>query len=106
LDEPLVRRELARALEQLPEDYRTVMVLADIEELSYREIAEVVGCPIGTVMSRLHRARRAMRTYLEAENAIGADRTQQADRADERERSAAATEPVSLEHFRRGRRST
>jgi RNA polymerase sigma-70 factor (ECF subfamily) len=61
---PLVSREIERALAILPEDQRMVIVLADIEELSYKEIASVLGCPIGTVMSRLHRARRALRKHL------------------------------------------
>jgi RNA polymerase sigma-70 factor, ECF subfamily len=61
---PLLSREIERALSELPEDQRMVVVLADIEELSYKEIASVLGCPIGTVMSRLHRARRALRKHL------------------------------------------
>ena len=47
---PLVLRELQAALDTLPDDQRTVVLLADVEELSYKEIAEVLGCPIGTVM--------------------------------------------------------
>ena len=56
---PLLAAELEVALDTLPEDQRSVVLLADVEEFSYREIAEIVGCPIGTVMSRLHRARAA-----------------------------------------------
>jgi RNA polymerase sigma-70 factor (ECF subfamily) len=78
---PLVQQELALALEQLPEDHRTVIVLADIEELSYKEIAEVLGCPIGTVMSRLHRARRTLRARLidQVENPANADQAAPAE---------------------------
>jgi RNA polymerase sigma-70 factor (ECF subfamily) len=61
---PLIATELEAALATLPEDHRMVVVLADVEELSYKEIAEVLGCPIGTVMSRLHRARRTLRAKL------------------------------------------
>ncbi|MFI5307018.1 MAG: sigma-70 family RNA polymerase sigma factor [Polyangiales bacterium] len=61
---PLIAAEIEAALAELPEDHRMVVVLADAEELSYKEIAEVLGCPIGTVMSRLHRARRALRVRL------------------------------------------
>jgi len=52
------------ALDGLPPEFRSVVVLADIEGLSYDEIAAVVACPVGTVRSRLHRAREALRTAL------------------------------------------
>jgi RNA polymerase sigma-70 factor (ECF subfamily) len=42
-----------------------VLVLVDLDDLSYREAADVLGCPVGTIMSRLHRARRAMQSSLE-----------------------------------------
>jgi RNA polymerase sigma-70 factor (ECF subfamily) len=102
---PLVQQELALALEQLPEDHRTVIVLADIEELSYKEIAEVMGCPIGTVMSRLHRARRSLRERVvaAAEGApIVGDQTAPAGATPSTTDSA--SEPVSLDAFRRDRR--
>ena len=63
-DRRMVAAEIQRALDTLPDDHRMMIVLADLEELSYREIADVVGCPIGTVMSRLHRARKAMQAQL------------------------------------------
>jgi RNA polymerase sigma-70 factor, ECF subfamily len=53
------------ALDALPPEFRTVVVLADIEGLSYDEIAAVAACPVGTVRSRLHRAREALRTALQ-----------------------------------------
>lgn len=52
------------ALDRLPEEFRTAVVLADIEGLSYDEVAVAVGCPIGTVRSRLHRARQMLRSAL------------------------------------------
>ena len=52
------------ALEQLPVDFREVIVLREIEGLSYKEIAEIAGVPIGTVMSRLARARERLQTIL------------------------------------------
>ncbi len=61
---PILEREIAAALDSIPEEFRLVVVLADVEELSYREIADLVGCPIGTVMSRLHRGRRLLKTRL------------------------------------------
>ena len=56
---------LSRALSQLSPDQRQVVVLADIEEYSYQEIAEIMGCSIGTVRSRLHRARALLRRLIE-----------------------------------------
>ena len=53
-----------RAVEDLPERYRDVLLLWAIGELEYREIAARLGCPVGTVMSRLHRARRLLRLRL------------------------------------------
>jgi RNA polymerase sigma-70 factor (ECF subfamily) len=60
----VVDSEIQSALEHLPPEYRMVLILAVIEEMSYKEIAAVLECPIGTVMSRLHRARRLMQTRL------------------------------------------
>jgi RNA polymerase sigma-70 factor (ECF subfamily) len=62
--EGLLRDEILSALDNLPDDYRLMIVLADIEELSYKEIADTVAVPIGTVMSRLHRARKMMQKQL------------------------------------------
>lgn len=56
---------VARALDALSPDQRNVLVLADIEDYSYQEIAEIVGCSIGTVRSRLHRARHQLRAHVE-----------------------------------------
>ena len=53
------------ALAALPDKFRTVVELVDINQLSYREAADALDIPVGTVMSRLHRARRNIRTHLE-----------------------------------------
>jgi RNA polymerase sigma-70 factor (ECF subfamily) len=61
---PLVQQEIHKALDELPEEFRLAVVLSDVEELSYKEIANVMGCPVGTVMSRLHRGRRLLQKRL------------------------------------------
>lgn len=60
----LLEAPLSRAIDELPAEFKMTVQLADIEELSYREIAESMSCPIGTVMSRLHRGRRWLRARL------------------------------------------
>jgi RNA polymerase sigma-70 factor (ECF subfamily) len=56
--------DVDQALHQLPEAFRIVVMLADVEGLSYKEVAETLQCPIGTVMSRLYRARQLLRKAL------------------------------------------
>jgi RNA polymerase sigma-70 factor (ECF subfamily) len=69
---PVIAQEINVALNELPEEFRLAVVLADVEELSYKEIADIMGCPIGTVMSRLHRGRRLLKSRLvEHARAIG-----------------------------------
>lgn len=58
------REVLQKAVEALPTEFREVIVLREIEDLSYKQISEVVGVPVGTVMSRLARARKRLATAL------------------------------------------
>ena len=60
-------RDIARALDDLAEDQRAALLLVVLEGLTYREVAEVQGVPIGTVMSRLARARMQIKAYLDGE---------------------------------------
>ena len=70
--QPLLRQELQKALNDLPDEFRLAVVLSDVEELSYKEIADIMGCPVGTVMSRLHRGRRLLKlTLVEQARAMG-----------------------------------
>ena len=59
------QQRVQAALEQVPVTFREVLLLCDVEEMSYLETADTLGVPIGTVMSRLHRARKALRAALE-----------------------------------------
>jgi RNA polymerase sigma-70 factor (ECF subfamily) len=56
--------QVSRAITALPEEYRVVSALYFMEEFSYQEIADIVGCPVGTVRSRLHRGRRMLQQAL------------------------------------------
>jgi RNA polymerase sigma-70 factor, ECF subfamily len=58
------REQVREAIQQLPDDYREIIVLREYAEMSYQEIASLLECPLGTVMSRLGRARSKLRTLL------------------------------------------
>jgi len=58
-------QEVQAALESLPEEFRSVVLLVDVEDLTYEEAAAALGCPIGTVRSRLSRARKALFVSLQ-----------------------------------------
>lgn len=60
----LLDDEVRLAVEELPDDFRNAVIMADLEEKSYKEIADFMGCPIGTVMSRLYRGRKILREKL------------------------------------------
>ncbi len=60
----LLSDPVRKALDSLPSEFREAVILADIEEYSYKEIADIMKCPLGTVMSRLFRGRRMLKDYL------------------------------------------
>jgi RNA polymerase sigma-70 factor, ECF subfamily len=60
----LLSDDVKHALEGIPHDYRMAVVLCDLEYFSYKEIADIMDCPVGTVMSRLHRGRRLLQKAL------------------------------------------
>lgn len=64
IPEHLTDKEILNALDKLPEHYRSVVLLADVHEFDYKEVAEILAIPIGTVMSRLSRARGQLRKSL------------------------------------------
>lgn len=86
---PLVEGEVRSALDALPTEFRMAVMLCDVEEFSYEEAAEIMGCPVGTVMSRLHRGRKALKVSLiEHARELGIVRP------------AADNTPVSLDEYR------
>jgi RNA polymerase sigma-70 factor, ECF subfamily len=94
---PLVEAEVQRALDALPDEFRLAVVLSDIEELSYKEIADAMNCPIGTVMSRLHRGRKLLqKTLREHAEALGIVAESAGKKLQE--------EPVNLADYRRRKR--
>lgn len=64
--EKLTDEEILGALDKIPGDFRSVVLLVDVEEFAYKEVAEILAVPIGTVMSRLSRGRKLLRGYLAA----------------------------------------
>lgn len=76
IPERLTDEEILRALDGLTDDFRAIVMLVDVEEFSYKEAAEILRIPIGTVMSRLNRARRLLREELsEIARSYGIGRT-------------------------------
>ncbi len=66
LPDKLSDAEILAALDRIPEDFRSVVLLVDVEEFAYKEVADILNIPIGTVMSRLSRGRKALRDQLSA----------------------------------------
>jgi RNA polymerase sigma-70 factor (ECF subfamily) len=90
----LVEGEVQRALDELPAEFRLAVILCDVEEFSYEEIATIMNCPVGTVMSRLHRGRKLLQRSL-YEHAVALGIVAREERA---------AEPTSLEAYRARKR--
>lgn len=69
-------RDILAALSQLPEDQRSVLLLVSVEDVSYAQVARILDVPIGTVMSRLARARSRLRKLMEDDSAVASGRPQ------------------------------
>jgi RNA polymerase sigma-70 factor (ECF subfamily) len=92
----MLSRDVEKALETLPPEFRLPVILADLEDLSYKEIADIMECPAGTVMSRLYRGRRMLQKLL-GDYAAKDDSNETADEAGSEE----ADKLVDFESFRR-----
>lgn len=106
-----VSDDVQRALDALPEDFRTAVVLCDVQGLSYKEIAELMQCPVGTVMSRLFRGRKllaaALRDFARAEGYLAAPTSVEAPApaaAPAPTSGPAPDQPIDLERYRASKR--
>lgn len=95
----LLSDDVLRAIDALPVDFRLVVILADLQEFSYKEIAEILECPVGTVMSRLFRGRKllqkTLREYAEGTGILAAQAAPE----------TGASTPASLEEYRRRKKA-
>jgi RNA polymerase sigma-70 factor, ECF subfamily len=96
-----VSDDVQRALDALPADFRTAVVLCDVEGLAYKEIAEVMDCPVGTVMSRLFRGRRLLQQSL-AQFAVEQGYVKPGTEA---ETASDVPAPIALDDYRKKNRS-
>jgi RNA polymerase sigma-70 factor, ECF subfamily len=92
----LLSDDVLRSIDALPIDFRLVVILADLQEFSYKEIAEILECPVGTVMSRLFRGRKLLQKTLR-DYAMGTGVLP----ADNEGEKAASRAPTSLQDYRR-----
>jgi RNA polymerase sigma-70 factor (ECF subfamily) len=97
VSQQMTRERILSALETIPPDYRMAVMLADLEGLAYKEIAEVMDCPIGTVMSRIYRGRRLLHGLLQDHaRELGYGREEEDPTAESNDEK-----PVSMEAFRK-----
>ncbi len=95
--EKLFSDDVVEALDELPLDFKMVVLLADVNGFSYKQISDILGIPVGTVMSRLHRGRRALRTRLH-------DFAVEEGYIRSRTPDAVESQPADLEAYRRRKR--
>jgi RNA polymerase sigma-70 factor (ECF subfamily) len=99
--EKLFSDDVIRALSELSPDFKMVVLLADVNGFSYKQISDILGIPVGTVMSRLHRGRRALRDKLHAFAVTeGYIRSEQAD-----DEASESEPPADLEAYRRRKKA-
>jgi RNA polymerase sigma-70 factor, ECF subfamily len=100
----MVSADVEQALTSIPAEFRLAVVLADLEDFSYKEIAEIMDCPAGTVMSRLYRGRKMLQkllySYALEQGIVKAD-SKIADPTAERDDDHAADAPLDLDSYRR-----
>jgi RNA polymerase sigma-70 factor, ECF subfamily len=94
--------EVKEALEAIPVDFRMVVLLADLQDFAYKEIAEIMDCPIGTVMSRLYRGRRMLQAKLEGYAVEEGYISVTEDEAEQQE-AEADSKTADLDEYRRRR---
>jgi RNA polymerase sigma-70 factor (ECF subfamily) len=105
LVEQSLSEDVERALAAIPADFRVAVVLCDVEGFSYKEIAEIIECPVGTVMSRLHRGRRLLHKELQdyaRSQGILKDESDSPQRQALRENADDNT--IDLDHYRNAQR--
>src|SRR5204862_2827363 len=104
----MLSRDVERALAAVPAEFRLAVVLADLEDFSYKEIAEIMECPAGTVMSRLYRGRKILQRLLH-DYAIEQGNLRKDSAAPDANPTVAAentTQPVDLDAYRRSKKGT
>lgn len=102
----LLSDDVLKAIDELPIDFRMVVILADLQEFSYNEIAEIVGCPVGTVMSRLYRGRKLLQKKLKDFARGSGMVSDEAIDAAFAPKEPAAAAPTDLGEYRRKRSGT
>ena len=96
---PMIEGEIRAALDALPDEFKLAVVLCDVEEFSYQEIADIMGCPIGTVMSRLHRGRKLLQRSL-YNHALAMGIIKGEDNIGEREPKESVKQPTDIAAYR------